>query len=189
MKITSLIITVLLLFISCKPTELSSVQNEQKEQDKDKEENAELLDFWNFGKVSKSSKDAFTVTGGTKKYRLVDTRTMLIKKYLNNQYMISNRTSIIIITKVIGSYPEYSLDVKLKFTDYINGNYVTEWPDSKIIVHFIDKNSIWFENKMSRKLIYSLDRIQFGLEFGSDKIYYRAEEVDERIKPDMSDYE
>ena len=152
---------------------------------REKRVGAELLGFWNNKKVSRNSKDVYTLLYNDKNH-LVISDYIHFDEYLNNQYTISIMSDTIIITDIMGQYPVYTLYVKREWTDLINDKYVTKWHYGQMIVHFKDENSFWFEYQMSKEFKKSL--MSFGFRFSNDEVFYRAEIVNESIKRDMSPF-
>ena len=147
----------------------------------------ELFGYWNIRKVTKENKYAHTVRGydyikqTAGNHYLVESGWIQIDKG-STYKRFANKTDSLMIMHIAGKYPIYFLDVKANYEDYINDEYVTMWHYGTILVHFIDENSFWLENRMTKELAQVNS---CGLRFGSDKIYYRAEQVDEMVKGDL----
>ncbi|MBN1500135.1 MAG: hypothetical protein JW982_08270, partial [Spirochaetes bacterium] len=79
--------------------------------------------------------------------------------------------------KISGKYPDIVFQINgFNVTDVAPLIYEENY-DSKVIMHFIDKNSIWFENDMGPYLTHYIENsadIRI-FKFGKENIYVRAE--------------
>jgi hypothetical protein len=73
------------------------------------------------------------------------------------------------IDKIIGEYP----DITLTTNDVLYENYK---PDGRFIVHFIDTDNIWFEEKFPEEIFKKYVSGAY-INYGKEHIYKRAKEA------------
>ncbi len=171
MKSKKLILILLITIIGCENL---------KEQDA-------LCGIWNQGKIT-SDKFAYTIPDYDKNYKVRD-GYIVIEKSQKHKGIIYDLSENLFITDVNGKFPKLYLNVKASYMGFENNAQVEKWRYGKIIVHFIDNNTIWFENALSEELNHLLKVRHFSLDFGSDKIFYRAEQVEKSIPKNKGELE
>ncbi len=146
----------------------------------EKENNIDmLLGIWNFGKIKKTD-HPYTLKFNNKLYITVD-GYLVFKKDKEYKGVIFDTVDNVYITQITGIYPVLVLNVQASYSDLIEGNRIKKWHTGSIKIHFIDKNTIWFENLLSAELTSLLKNRYFSIEFGPDKLFYRAEQSDKPL--------
>lgn len=143
-----------------------------------------LLGIWNNGKITNDK--YYTIPDYEKHYKVID-GYIVIEKDKKYKGVIYDLSETLYITSIGGKYPIYNLSVMASYMGLENGIQIEKWRYGTIIVHFIDKNTIWFENNLSQELNYLLEIRHFSLNFGIQKLFYRAEQVDKPIHRDPSE--
>lgn len=146
-----------------------------------------LCGVWNKGKLT-DEKNAYTIPDYKKNYKVQSGFIVIEKdeKYLGIIYDLSEN---LYITEIEDKYPEYKLKVKLVDFGLENNKKIEIYYTGIVIVHFIDKNTIWFENQLGEELDNILKLRHFRLKFGPDKIFYRAEQVEKAIPKNKGELE
>ena len=139
-----------------------------------------LLGIWNFGKIT-DKHHPYTLLFNEKLYITKD-GYLVFNKDTEYQGVIYDISENIYITEITGEYPTYKLIIKLIDLYYKNNKKIEKTYSGAVIVHFIDKNTIWFENLLSAELTNLLKIRYFSMEFGPDKLFYRAEQTDKPIQ-------
>ncbi|MGB4268245.1 MAG: hypothetical protein WBK20_03590 [Spirochaetota bacterium] len=133
-------------------------------------------------------------------YLSVDTKWGILKVTYDSLYIIDepsgkddsigkihNLADDVLIASIEGEYPDYTLFIKM-YAQYVDiddegkiksGN---KWIHGEVVVHFLNDNEIWFENKLDKEFS---NRVSYLLKFGPKNIYKRAIVLQEHIKKDL----
>jgi hypothetical protein len=154
-----------------------------------KEKNTELLPFygvWNPLNTKSGYTNEYTEFGLYKAaYDSINILPSKGKKVKNEIAIVHDIAWDIRIIKIEGDYPKYTIkfmyDVDI---DRGGGNYESKWYSGEMIIHFKNRDEIWFEltelDSYSKEKEYPKKLIKFG----PKNIYRRAEKLDKPIIPD-----
>jgi uncharacterized lipoprotein NlpE involved in copper resistance len=146
-----------------------------------------LCGIWNQGKIT-NDKFAYTIPDYEKHYKVND-GYIVIERSQKYKGVIYDLSENLFITEINGKYPTLSLSVKASYMGFENNVQVEKWRYGKIVVHFKDNNTIWFENELSEELNHLLKIRHFSLKFGPEKIFYKAEQVEKPIPKNKGELE
>lgn len=98
-------------------------------------------------------------------------------KKIDNQVAFLQTISLnICITEIISKYPEYKLKFKYSESETLDsdGRTKADWLEGEIIMHFINKDEVWFElvyaQNGKRKTTWLFNEI---IKYGKDNVYKR----------------
>lgn len=146
-----------------------------------------LWGIWNIKKITNEN-NAYSIVFDGKNYRVIDSY-VVITKDKKNVGIIRDISERLIITKIDGKYPVYNLSVELIDKYNIDNKQIEKKYFGNIIVHFINDKEIWFENGLNEDLYKLIKSRYFSIEFGSNNIFYRAEQIDKPIHRDSDQLE
>ena len=132
------------------------------------QDKAELIKgVWNSAKLEKPDKIYF----GNKEY-WASVGSVYIFSDKGDALILQPPGRSFIVAKIDDNYPDVSLIIALgQYT-----NYQISGEDGRFVIHFIDKDHIWFEEMFPDKVFKGYISGAF-LAYGKDQVYKRAGEV------------